>query len=1006
VCSGVISDVESVQFCTSVPTRKCYSVDENEDNNGVCLRVCIVCFPRGERTSGKRVGRLCLSLLHPDVSTDKPAAALPGPACLPFLWGSNEAKLQRGLPPNQRKKVCAACKSRAEALSRNVAPPSPSQAHFNAVEDSAPPAPADTTPVRPSPPLTAGPDTSLVISPLSGFSVEPDSSTVPALLGAFVRRTGGDELVTRFPNGRQRVYRRVVTGRKVEVGSRQNRRRRAVAAATIQPLFPVAEATDMDGPMRIICGAARTTGAGVAPFHSLSVRQQLEFKVANRISGVTWTRIRAFLGGASSGLASREALRRDTDLAAGEERNRVTTSAAGAFLLSPRAAVQALLDDIVRSERFLECPVSEEWRSSRGREPTAVVAAADASGNTAAAASLSDSSDWADEQESECESSTSGGRVSPSGADDRGCGGGGGPSDLPPAAGDGSTCCRGGPSEPRSGVDGSGTPSGGERSAPCSDEGATTPNPAMPAVQLCFGMDKGGRQSTVKVYLGIANQPHPASVGNSIVLGVFPCKTDDYEALESICAVWLADIEELRANGLRVRGRQRSVCLIMTGDFLWMSMMSGHDGPSCRRPCLWCTALAWPTAKNAAEVQKFGCTQDGSRCNGRRRTARHAERMREAYANGDNKTRPTPLSPWRHLSIVRSPLLIIDPSDIAPMVLHLTLGITARLLLLAAETFAAERGEDGAPDFCAALGTLLREEAGVAPAPYFGGAFEGAECHRITRKLARVCDLLASRAPGPRADALRRSYALWDEIVPILNRATVIPVSEIAAFERATASFVDGLAEPFPWLRVSPKLHVLCCHAAPFLRRFGSLGRYSEQALEALHGQFNRDAERCTAPTFLGSCRAYVQLSALGRAPGADAHNNGPRRQSAAPGARVAKRTDDKRTRANRQAAGMIVSTDACREKQEADMAAWAEGLATRATTTIRAYNRRVQARLSTRPAPVGRPGAGSAAVTGESATVEGESTAAEVGGDDGLLDDADTDFFMGLLGWSFPGRD
>jgi len=44
--------------------------------------------------------------------------------------------------------------------------------------------------------------------------------------------------------------------------------------------------------------------------------------------------------------------------------------------------------------------------------------------------------------------------------------------------------------------------------------------------------------------------------------------------------------------------------------------------------------------------------------------------------------------------------------------------------------------------------------------------------------------------------------------------------------------------------------------------------------------------------------------------------------------------------------------------------------------------------------------------VTGESATVEGVSAAAEAGGDDGLLDDADTDLFMGLLGWSFPGRD
>jgi len=144
-------------------------------------------------------------------------------------------------------------------------------------------------------------------------------------------------------------------------------------------------------------------------------------------------------------------------------------------------------------------------------------------------------------------------------------------------------------------------------------------------------MDKGGQQSIVNVYLGIANQPHPASVGNSIVFGIFPCKTDDYAALESICAVWLADIEELRANRLQVRVRQRSGCLIMTGDFLWLSMMSGHDGPSCCRPSLWCTALAWPTAKNAAAVQNFGCTHDGSRCNELRRPVLHAKRMRKTF---------------------------------------------------------------------------------------------------------------------------------------------------------------------------------------------------------------------------------------------------------------------------------------------------------------------------------------------------------------------------------------
>ena len=232
--------------------------------------------------------------------------------------------------------------------------------------------------------------------------------------------------------------------------------------------------------------------------------------------------------------------------------------------------------------------------------------------------------------------------------------------------------------------------------------------------------------------------------------------------------------------------------------------------------------------------------------------------------------------------------------------------------------------------------------------------------------------------------------------MPILNRAAVIPLPEIAAFERTTASFVDGLAEPFPWLRVSPKLHVLCCHAAPFLRQFGSPERYIEQALEALHGQFIRDAERCTAPTFLGSCRAYVQLSALGRAPGADTHNNGPRRKPAAAGARVAKRTDDRRTRPNTLAAGLVVSTDACREKQAADMAAWAEGLAKRATTTIQAYNRRLQRRRSKQAAPMdghaAEGGGQGGAVVGESGDVEGR-------GADGLLEEADMDFCMGLLG-------
>ena len=80
-----------------------------------------------------------------------------------------------------------------------------------------------------------------------------------------------------------------------------------MAVATVRRLFPSIDADALASTMRVVYGVARATGGvAVAPYHRLSERQQLEFKVANRISGVTWTRVRAFLGGAASVLASRE----------------------------------------------------------------------------------------------------------------------------------------------------------------------------------------------------------------------------------------------------------------------------------------------------------------------------------------------------------------------------------------------------------------------------------------------------------------------------------------------------------------------------------------------------------------------------------------------------------------------------------------------------------------------------------------------------------------------------
>ena len=236
---------------------------------------------------------------------------------------------------------------------------------------------------------------------------------------------------------------------------------------------------------------------------------------------------------------------------------------------------------------------------------------------------------------------------------------------------------------------GSATPNPPEGSTgaggPHGDVAAAASHAAKPPVQLCFGMDKGGRTSTFKAFLGIANQRQPASGGKSIVLGVFPCKKDDHTALESICAAWLADIEELRANGIQIRGETRAVLVILTGAYKWMTAFVGHSGPGAGMPCLWCTAVARPTLTNAAIVQEFGCLQDGSRCTGRRRHAAHALRVSARYAAGPNASIARPRSLRRYVSNERRPLMFLAACDIAPMPLHLTLGVTGALLQLAVE---------------------------------------------------------------------------------------------------------------------------------------------------------------------------------------------------------------------------------------------------------------------------------------------------------------------------------
>lgn len=291
-------------------------------------------------------------------------------------------------------------------------------------------------------------------------------------------------------------------------------------------------------------------------------------------------------------------------------------------------------------------------------------------------------------------------------------------------------------------------------------------------------------------------------------------------------------------------------------------------------------------------------------------------------------------------------------------------------------------GEAAGSLFAAALGEVLRTAAGVAPAPYSGGAFEGKEYYRIGIRLSLVAELLEKRAPGDHTVAFCSACGLSARLLPVLNRAEAVADNDISVWKQSTADIVDGLLASIPWVRVTPKLHTLCCHAPYFSWRFRRLGRYSEQGLEALHRRFNRDAGPYPSAMLLGSCRQFAEMSAIGGSPTDDVFNNGARRKAAKAGARLATRAPERRTRANRARAGLAPVSDTCREKDAAEVAKWASNVAVAAATGIRAFGTRLEQ------------GKGPALAAITSKEIPGWE-------DDGLLSGPDAQAMMALLAWS-----
>jgi len=187
-------------------------------------------------------------------------------------------EVQAQLPPSGREKVCPACKTAAELRSRTVRHP-PTRVSASVGGVSVPPA------------ATAV----MQQGDLPRIAVAADASSVEGLMHAHLRRTRPDKITTVFSNGRTRTYVRIPTPVESVVGPRHGRRRRAMAAGAVTRITQADPSAAAAAIATIQSQAKSRGGLAVAPWSSLFVREQLQFKVSNRISGVTWGRFRALV---------------------------------------------------------------------------------------------------------------------------------------------------------------------------------------------------------------------------------------------------------------------------------------------------------------------------------------------------------------------------------------------------------------------------------------------------------------------------------------------------------------------------------------------------------------------------------------------------------------------------------------------------------------------------------------------------------------------------------------
>ena len=345
-----------------------------------------------------------------------------------------------------------------------------------------------------------------------------------------------------------------------------------------------------------------------------------------------------------------------------------------------------------------------------------------------------------------------------------------------------------------------------------------SPPPSVPDVQVTLGLDQGGDPITVKQVATIINQAHLNGASNTFLAGVCPCERDGHNDLAAMLVTHLPQVDSLLRDGVWVEGVRRRVRLLIGSDYAAHCDVLWHKRASETNPCLGCKSTRWLRKAWKLLDAAFSTLQDVVVLRHLRAAPHFAGRM---VAEDAAPTVGTPGISEHDCSVARSPLLAIYPRRIVPKPLHTTQGYTHRYLHLGVEmVMVFRRASDGAvaslqadATFAAELVELVHERMLVRPTSYHYGLCIDRDCHTIGENSAHVCVALKGKVSENHLATYERSCSLWNRVRKALKRTSIIPTDKAAQLPADTSSMVILLKGSFAWISISPKLHVLMCHA-------------------------------------------------------------------------------------------------------------------------------------------------------------------------------------------------